>query len=53
MFNVTSGTQTGLLVDVNLNTLLSGTLAVDFSASWAVTATQQTKQAEGRLEDRF
>jgi hypothetical protein len=50
-FNVTSGTQTGLLVDVNLNTLLSITLGVDFSAAGAVTTTQQTKKAEGELED--
>src|SRR5713226_1793492 len=48
-FTVTSGTQTGLLVDVNLATLLSATLGVDFSASGAVTATQHTKQAEGEL----
>jgi hypothetical protein len=51
IFYVTSGTPSGLLVDVNLNTLLSGTLGVDFSSSGAVTVTQQTKQAEGELED--
>lgn len=50
-FNVTTGMQTGLLVDVNLATLLSGTLGVDFGASGAVTVTQKTKQAEGELED--
>ena len=50
-FNVTAGTQTGLLVDVNLATLLSGTLGVDFTASGAVTVSQQTKKAEGELED--
>ena len=51
IFYVTSGTPSGLLVDVNLNTLLSGTLGVDFSLSGAVAVTQQTKQAEGELED--
>lgn len=50
-FNVTSGTPSGLLVDVNLNTLLSSALGVDFSAAGAVTTTQQTKQAQGELED--
>lgn len=50
-FNVTAGTQNGILVDVNLNTLLSNTLGIDFSATGSVTTTQQTKQAEGELED--
>lgn len=50
-FTITSGTQSGILVDVNLNTLLSSTLGVDFSAAGAVSTTQQTKQAAGELED--
>ena len=50
-FNVTSGSQSGILVDVNLNTLLSSTLGIDFSAAGAVSATQQTRQAKGELED--
>jgi Domain of unknown function (DUF5666)/Domain of unknown function (DUF4382) len=50
-FVVTAGTQSGILVDVNLNTLISSTLGVDFGASGAVTATQQTKEAENELED--
>ena len=50
-FSVTAGAQSGILVDVNLNTLLSSTLGLDFSASGAVTTAQQTKQAEGELED--
>lgn len=50
-FTVTAGTQTGLLVDVNLNSLLSNTLGVDFSAAGAVTATEQVKKAEGELEE--
>jgi len=50
-FVVTAGMQSGILIDLNLVSLLSGTLGVDFSASGAVSATQQTKQAEGELED--
>ncbi len=50
-FDVTSGTQSGLLVDLNVASLISGSLGVDFSAAGAVTATQQTKQAKGELED--
>jgi len=50
-FNVTSGMQTGLLVDVNLSALLSSTLGVDFSSASAVTVGQQTKQNQGELED--
>lgn len=49
-FTVTAGTHSGILVDVNLNNLLSSALGVDFSASGAVTATQQTMQ-QGELED--
>lgn len=50
-FNSMSGTQTGVLVDVNLTNLITPSLGVDFSSSNAVTATQQTKDAEGQLED--
>lgn len=52
-FNVTPGAHAGILVDVNLNTLLSSALGVDFSASGAVTATQQAgeNENEGELED--
>ncbi|HXJ45861.1 MAG TPA: DUF5666 domain-containing protein [Candidatus Dormibacteraeota bacterium] len=50
-FVVTAGMQSGILIDLNLASLLSSTLGVDFSASGAVSATQQTKQAEGELED--
>ncbi len=50
-FNVTSGTQSGLLVDLNLASLISSSLGVDFSSAGAVTATQQTTQAKGELED--
>jgi hypothetical protein len=46
-----SGTQTGALVDLNLANLITPSLGVDFSTSSAVTATQQTKEAEGQLED--
>lgn len=50
-FNVTSGTQSGLLVDLNIASLISSSLGVDFSGAGAVTATQQAKQAKGELED--
>jgi uncharacterized protein DUF5666/uncharacterized protein DUF4382 len=51
LFYSTSGSQTGVLVDLNLANLLTPSLGVDFSAASAVTATQQTKEAEGELED--
>ena len=50
-FVVTAGTQSGILIDLNLASLLSSTLGVDFSSSGAVSATQQIKQGEGELED--
>src|SRR5215472_5193318 len=50
-FIITAGTQSGILVDVNLNTLLSSTLGADFSTSGAVTTSQQVREAEGELED--
>ena len=50
-FDVTSGMQTGLLVDVNLASLLSATLGVDFTSSGAVTVQQQAKKDKGELED--
>ena len=51
LFYSTSGSQTGILVDLNIANLLTQSLGVDFSAASAVTATQQTKEAEGELED--
>ena len=50
-FNLMSGTQTGVLVDLNLANLITPSLGVDFSSATAVTATQQTKDGEGELED--
>lgn len=50
-FAVTAGMQSGLLVDVNLASLISNSMGVDFSAAGAVTATQQTQRAKGELED--
>src|SRR5262249_53161678 len=50
-FNVTAGTPSGILIDVNLGTLISSTLGVDFSANGAITATQQAKKNQGELED--
>jgi hypothetical protein len=50
-FTVTAGMQSGLLVDLNLSSLISNSLGVDFSAAGAVTATQQMQQAQGQLED--
>jgi len=50
-FNLMSGTQTGVLVDLNLANLITPSLGVDFSSATAVTATQQTRDGEGELED--
>lgn len=50
-FNSMSGTQTGVLVDLNLANLITPALGVDFSTATAVTATQQTKDGEGELEE--
>jgi hypothetical protein len=51
LFNSTSGSQTGILVDLNLANLITSSLGVDFSTATAVTATQQSKDNEGDLED--
>jgi len=51
IFYSTSGSQTGVLVDLKLANLITPSLGVDFSAATAVTATQQTKDGEGDLED--
>jgi len=54
MFDVMAGAQTGLLVDVHLDSLISSTLGLDFSASGAVTVQQQTKREDDddhELED--
>ncbi len=51
LFYSTSGSQTGILVDLNLANLITPSLGVDFSAATAVSATQQTKDGEGDLED--
>jgi hypothetical protein len=48
-FYSSGGTQTGVLVDLNLANLITPSLGVDFTS--AVTATQQTKEVEGQLED--
>ena len=50
-FNVSANTQSGLLVDVNLATVLSNSLAVDFSSPSAVTAKPQAGENNGELED--
>ena len=50
-FNPSAGTQTGVLLDLNLNTLLTQSLGVDFSAVGAVTATTQSMNNEGDLEN--
>ena len=51
LFYSTSGSQTGILVDLNLVNLITPSLGVDFGTATAVTATQQTKDGEGHLED--
>lgn len=52
-FGVTGGSPTGLLVDLNLNAILSGTLGVDFSQSGAATTHQLPLpgQPAGQLEE--
>ncbi|HET6930921.1 MAG TPA: DUF5666 domain-containing protein, partial [Candidatus Acidoferrum sp.] len=50
-FNPSMGTQTGVLLDLNLNTLLTQSLGVDFSTAGAVSATQQTTSNQGDLEE--
>ena len=49
-FNPSMGTQTGVLLDFNLNTLLTQSLGVDFSTAGAVSATQQTTNTAGAME---
>src|SRR6267142_1070831 len=49
-FNPVMGTQTGVLLDFNLNTLLTQSLGVDFSTAGAISATQQTMSNQGDLE---
>jgi len=50
-FNPSMGTQTGVLLDLNLNTLLTQSLGVDFSSAGAVSATQQSMSNQGELEN--
>ena len=50
-FTSIDGMQAGVLLDLNLGSLLTQSLGVDFSSTGAVTATQQTKDPEGHLED--
>jgi len=49
-FNPVMGTQTGVLLDFNLNTLLTQSLCVDFSTAGAISATQQAMSNQGDLE---
>src|SRR5437899_1996272 len=49
-FNPVMGAQTGVLLDFNLNTLLTQTLGVDFSTAGAISATQQAISNQGDLE---
>src|SRR6266702_372657 len=50
-FNPAMGVQTGVVLDLNLNTLLTQTLGVDFSTAGAVTATTQSMNTEGDMEN--
>jgi uncharacterized protein DUF5666 len=50
-FYVTSGSQAGLLIDLNLSALISGSLGVDFSNASAVTVSQKTAQSGGELDE--
>jgi hypothetical protein len=49
-FNPATGQQTGVLLDINLNSLFSQSLAVDFSAAGSVSASQQSMTNQGDLE---
>jgi hypothetical protein len=50
-FYVTSASQNGFLVDLNLASIISSSLAVDFSAANAVSATQKTTTGGGELQE--
>lgn len=44
-------TAMGIKLDLDVNTILSGTLGVDFSQSGAVTAKQLARESEGEFDD--
>ena len=44
-------TAMGIQVDLNVNTILSGTLGVDFSQAGAVSVKQLTREGEGEFDD--
>src|SRR6266699_904139 len=44
-------TAMGIQVDLNVNTILSGTLGVDFSQSGAVSVKELTREGEGEFDD--
>ncbi len=44
-------TAMGIQLDLNVNTILSGTLGVDFSQAGAVSVKQLTREAEGEFDD--
>src|SRR5713101_4925561 len=44
-------TAMGIQVDLNVNTILSGTLGVDFSQSGTVSVKQLTREGEGEFDD--
>ena len=50
-FNPSMGVQTGVLLDLNLNSILTQSLGVDFSSAGSVTATQQSMSNQGELEN--
>jgi hypothetical protein len=50
-FNPSMGTQTGVLLDFRLNTLLTQSLGVDFTTAGAISATQQSMSNQGELEN--
>ena len=50
-FNPSMGVQTGVLLDLNLNSILTQSLGVDFSTAGSVTTTTQSMNNEGHLED--
>jgi hypothetical protein len=50
-FYVTGASQNGFLVDLNLASIISSSLAVDFSSANAVSATQKTTTGGGELQE--
>ncbi len=51
LYYTTSGTQSGISIDLNLASLITTSLGVDFGSAASITASQQAKNSEGQLGD--